>query len=58
MKVFIVVRTVEYEGDSIVKVFSSYNKAVAYADEEQKELEKDGLYPFMSIDLREFEVTE
>lgn len=32
-KVFIVVRKVAYEGDTIERVFATYNDAVKYADE-------------------------
>ena len=39
MKVFIVTEHVEYEGDTVVKVFASYEKAKVYADELQAELD-------------------
>jgi hypothetical protein len=32
-KVFIVVRRVAYEGDTVMRVFANYKDAVAYADE-------------------------
>jgi hypothetical protein len=38
-KVFIVVRKVAYEGDTIERVFATYNDAVKYADELAAELD-------------------
>lgn len=32
-KVFIVVQSVAYEGDTVMRVFGNYTDAVAYADE-------------------------
>ncbi len=32
-KVFIVVRKIAYEGDTIIRVFAKYDDAVKYADE-------------------------
>lgn len=37
-KVFIVVEKVAYEGDTVMRVFSKYDDAVAYADELTAEL--------------------
>ena len=37
-KVFIVVEKVAYEGDTVMRVFSTYKDAVAYADELTAEL--------------------
>ena len=38
-KVFIVVEKIAYEGDTVLRVFSNYNDAVAYADELTSALE-------------------
>ena len=38
-KVFIVVRKVAYEGDTIERVFANYKNAVKYADELTAELD-------------------
>ena len=38
-KVFIVVRKVAYEGDTIERVFATYKDAVKYADELAAELD-------------------
>jgi hypothetical protein len=37
-KVFIVVRRVAYEGDTVMRVFGNYKDAIAYADELTAEL--------------------
>ena len=38
-KVFIVVERIAYEGDTVMRVFSKYDDAVAYADELTEALE-------------------
>jgi hypothetical protein len=58
VKVYIVTEHVDYEGDVGRKVFSSYEKAVAYADELTTELVKDGLSSFMSVNVETHEVVE
>lgn len=57
MKVFIVTEHVEYEGDTVVKVFASYEKAKVYADELQAELDGDGI-TFVSVKINTYEVQE
>ena len=55
-KVFIVVRKVAYEGDTIERVFATYNDAVKYADELTAE---DALRTgggFMEFDVFEREI--
>ena len=55
-KVFIVVRKVAYEGDTIERVFATYNDAVKYADELTAE---DALRTgggFMEFDVMEREI--
>ena len=37
-KVFIVIESIPYEGDTVMRVFGNYKDAVAYADELTAEL--------------------
>ena len=55
-KVFIVVRKVEYEGDTVLRVFANHKDAIAYADELDAELETDSLLTIFSHDVYEREV--
>ena len=55
-KVFIVVESIPYEGDTVMRVFAKYDDAVAYADELTAE---DALRTgggFMEFDVFEREV--
>ena len=38
-KVFIVVQSIPYEGDTVMRVFANYKNAVKYADELTAELD-------------------
>lgn len=55
-KVFIVVRKVEYEGDTVLRVFANYKDAIAYADVLDAELDTDNLSTIFSHDVYEREV--
>ena len=55
-KVFIVVQSIPYEGDTVMRVFAKYDDAIAYADELTAE---DALRTgggFMEFDVFEREV--
>lgn len=51
-KVFIVVERVEYEGDTVLRVFGNYKMAIKYADE----LEAKSVSSVFSYDVFEREV--
>ena len=53
-KVFIVVRKVAYEGDTIIRVFAKYDDAVKYADE--LTAEDANLVDFIDYDVYEMEI--
>ena len=53
-KVFIVVRKVAYEGDTIIRVFAKYDDAVKYADE--LTAEDANLAHFIDYDVCEREI--
>jgi hypothetical protein len=51
-KVFIVVENMEYEGDTVLRVFAKYDDAINYI----KEMEKDDGNHYFTYDIREREV--
>ncbi len=53
-KVFIVVQSIAYEGDTVMRVFAKYDDAVKYADELSAEDAK--LVDFIDYDVCEREI--